>query len=144
LAHLFNYGWYFYYCHWSWNNYCLAIGGNMLITVDDINKVVKNNPKSYTWHVYDRATGETRNVTCHRSYHNLVLCDDGGNILTSKYMEKMLRHKYLDMVVKVGLFNYQYKHYNIFYHEKHIRDIITGHGKVILVIDSDEWRNRNG
>jgi hypothetical protein len=60
--------------------------------------------------------------------------------MNSKAVCKAVRFLHLDTLVKVGLFHYQYRHYTLFYHEKHIRDIVIQDKKIILVIDSDERR----
>lgn len=113
----------------------------MLITVDDILRVIENNPKTYKWYIHDRYTETTREVNNFRLAPDmLVLCDDGEKIMDSKDVFKAVRHVHLDTIVKVGLFDYQYKHYVIFYHEKHIRDIVIQDKKIILIIDSAERR----
>jgi hypothetical protein len=49
----------------------------MLITVDDILRVIENNPKTYTWYIYDRYTKVTREINNFRLAPDmLVLCDD--------------------------------------------------------------------
>lgn len=113
----------------------------MLITVDDILRVIENNPKTYKWYINDRYTETTREVNNFRLAPDmLVLCDDGEKIMNSNAVFKAARFLHLDTIVKVGLFHYQYKHYTLFYHEKHIRDIVIQDKKIILIIDSAERR----
>lgn len=50
--------------------------------------------------------------------------------MNSNAVFKAARFLNLDTIVKVGLFHYQYKHYTLFYHEKHIRDIIIQDKKI--------------